>query len=158
MDDETVAARQAVDGTVSKRFPSVLVVEASAGQARFAADLLREIGFDHIWTGTDSATAFADIHQLRPDLLVLAVDVEPLDGLTLAQTIRAAARDTLKDLPILFLTPFATEHQVREVREIRCSALLVKPAGPDSLRSHIARLVRGSPPPATRGDRPRVVS
>lgn len=129
-------------GIGRERFPSVLVVEASAGQARFVCDQMRGLGFDHVWPGTDSATAFADLHELVPDLLILAVDVEPLDGFALARTIRSAAQAKLRDLPIIFLTPHATETQVTEVRALKPSVLLVKPTTRESLRSHIAMLMR----------------
>lgn len=140
-----------------ERFPSALVVESSAGQARFTCELMRGMGFDHVWAGVDSATAFADLHQLAPDLLVLAVDVEPLDGLALARTIRSAAQSQIRDLPIIFLTPHATERQVSEVREIRRSALLVKPPGRESLRNHIAALMRGGGPGANGASQVRAV-
>ena len=123
-------------------YPSALVVEASVGQARFVADLLRGLGFDHVWTGTDSATAFADLHQLAPDLLIVAVDAEPLDGFALARTVRSAAQAGVRDLPILFLTPNATEQQVAEVRAIPRSILLVKPPTRDGLQRHIALVMR----------------
>ncbi|WP_159460252.1 response regulator [Tistlia consotensis] len=133
-------------GVGRERFPSALVVEASAGQARFTSDLMRGMGFDHVWVGVDSATAFADLHELTPDLLILAVDVEPLDGLALARTIRSAAQPAIRNVPIIFLTPHATEPQVSEVRAIRRSALLVKPPSPESLRNHIAMLMRTGKP------------
>lgn len=123
-------------------YPGALIVEASAGQARFVADLLRGLGFDHVWTGTDSATAFADLHQLAPDLLIVAVDADPLDGFTLARTVRSAAQADLKDLPILFLTPNATEQQVSQVRAIPRSILLVKPPTREGLQRHIALVMR----------------
>ncbi|MEX0759004.1 MAG: response regulator [Tistlia sp.] len=149
--------RDGYDADIGReRFPSALVVESSVGQARLVCDLMRGLGFAHVWAGTDSATAFADLHQLTPDLLVLAVDVEPLDGFALAQTVRSAAQAGLRDLPILFLTPNATEGQVAQVRAIARSILMLKPPSRDSLRSHIALLMRaGRPATAGAGARPR---
>lgn len=129
-------------GTGRERFPSALVIEASAGQASFVCDQVRCLGFDHVWAGTDSATAFADLHQLAPDLMILGVDVGPLDAFALACTIRSAAQPKLKGLPIIFLTPNATERQVAQVRDLKPSVLLVKPVTRDSLRRHIGALMR----------------
>lgn len=131
------------------RARSALVIEVSSGQAAFVCDLVRKLGFSPVWSSIDSAEAFADLNDHTPDALIVGVDVEPLDGIALAKTIRSAAEPAVKDLPIIFLTPNATERQVDEVRAIRRSALLVKPASLESLRTHLSLLMRNGRPPAS---------
>lgn len=131
-----------VSGVGQARFPGALVIEANPAHGRLVGELMNSIGFEHVWVGMDSAKAFADLHELNPDLLVLAVEAVPLDGFTLARTVRAAAQAPLNELPIIFLTPNATEQQVSKVREVGRSALLVRPPTRENLRSHVALLQR----------------
>ncbi len=70
----------------------VLIVDDHAGFRRFAGGLLRMEGFDVVGEAFDAASALDEAQRLRPDLVLLDVQLPDGDGFSLAMRL-AAQRD-----------------------------------------------------------------
>lgn len=70
---------------------SVLVVDDHAGFRHQARLLLEEAGYDVIGEAADAATAVALAHRLRPDLVLLDVQLPDGDGFSVAETLALGA-------------------------------------------------------------------
>ena len=70
---------------------SVLIVDDHAGFRVGARELLEADGFDVVGEAGDGRTAVAATERLRPDVVLLDVQLPDLDGFAVAE--RLAARD-----------------------------------------------------------------
>lgn len=122
-------------GLVSMR---VLIVEDDPGLAQTLAESLQEEGF-LVTTATNGEEGLAKAAALRPSLMLLDVSLPLLDGFQLAQ--RAREMDSLRTLPILFLSG-ADDLPVR-VRGAQLDDVdfLRKPFSRDELLTRIARVL-----------------
>jgi len=69
---------------------SVLIVDDHAGFRSFAAALLREEGFDVVGEAVDGAMAIEAALRLRPDVVLLDVQLCDTDGFSLAERLAEA--------------------------------------------------------------------
>ncbi len=70
---------------------TVLVVDDHDGFRSFARALLQAEGFEIVGEAVDGASALAAVERLKPDLVLLDVQLPDLDGFQVAE--RLAARD-----------------------------------------------------------------
>lgn len=85
------------------------------------AEGLAEAGFG-VLTASNGEQALALCRTERPDLALLDIRMPGLDGIALAQRLRAEVR-----IPFLMLTAYADAHLVRDAVEAGALGYLVKP-------------------------------
>jgi len=68
---------------------SVLIVDDHAGFRTFARALLRSEGFEVVGESGDGESAMRAVEQLRPDLVLLDVQLPDLDGFEVADRLAA---------------------------------------------------------------------
>ena len=71
--------------TIRPMRPTVLIVDDHAAFRASARALLQAEGFDVIGEATDGAEAVAAVAALRPEIVLLDVQLPDLDGLTVAE-------------------------------------------------------------------------
>jgi DNA-binding NarL/FixJ family response regulator len=71
--------------TIRPMRPTVLIVDDHAGFRASARALLQAEGFDVIGEATDGAEAVEAVVALRPQIVLLDVQLPDLDGLTVAE-------------------------------------------------------------------------
>jgi DNA-binding NarL/FixJ family response regulator len=64
---------------------TVLIVDDHSGFRSFARRVLERSGFDVVGEAPDGATAVAAIHDLRPDVVLLDVQLPDFDGFEVAR-------------------------------------------------------------------------
>jgi DNA-binding NarL/FixJ family response regulator len=85
----TVSALEAY-ATISGMRPTVLIVDDHAAFRASARALLQAEGFDVIGEATDGAEAVAAVATLRPQIVLLDIQLPDLDGLAVAEQLAAA--------------------------------------------------------------------
>lgn len=70
--------------------PTVLIVDDHDGFRRSAGALLQAEGFDVVGAAGDGAGALALVEALRPDIVLLDVQLPDLDGFSVAEQLAAA--------------------------------------------------------------------
>lgn len=108
--------------------PRLLVVDDSVVVRKFVSDLLAaEPTFEVVGTAANGKIALAKVEQLRPDLLVLDVEMPVMDGL---ETLRALKRLTPAPRVVMFSSH--TQSQARTTIEalmLGAEACVAKPSG-----------------------------
>ena len=91
-------------------------------------ELLQEAGYAVVGEAGDGETAVRLAEELRPDLVVLDVQMPVLDGISAAERITEA-----RLAPVLMLTAFSQRELVERARDAGAMAYLVKPFGASDL-------------------------
>ena len=100
----------------------VLVAEDEALIRLDLVEMLQEEGYEVCGEAGDGETAVRLAAELRPDLVILDVQMPKLDGISAAERI---ARERIA--PVVILTAFSQRDLVERAREAGAMAYLVKP-------------------------------
>src|SRR5687767_11362442 len=116
----------------------ILIVDDYADALDIWALYLRSVGYD-VSTAADGATAVARAEQLRPDLIVLDLELPGISGFEAAKRLRR--NSSTQDIPLIAATGYSHQRQLAMAREAGFDDVVVKPVDPDSLVEHIERLL-----------------
>ncbi len=117
---------------------SVLIVDDDPHIRELLAFALAKAGFSSREAG-DGEEALAAIERVKPDLVVLDINMPKLDGLEVCRRIRARG-----DLPILFLS--SRDDEIDRVLGIELGAddYVVKPFSPREVAARVGAILRRS--------------
>lgn len=115
--------------------PKILVVEDDDNVRRLVSAYLQQEGYD-VRDAADGQTAVRMAEQEPPDLVVLDLMLPGLDGLQVAQRLRARS-----DLPLLMLTSRTDESDVLEGFEAGADDYLTKPFSPKVLVARVRAIL-----------------
>ena len=103
---------------------TVLIVEDNPVHAKMIKDVLKVKGFDavHVPSGEE---AHALARDLRPDLVVMDIQLPGLSGIEVTKAIKAD--DDMKGIPVIAVTAFASKRNQNEIRDAGCIDILTKP-------------------------------
>ena len=102
--------------------PRVVVAEDEALIRMDLVEMLGEQGYDVVGEAGDGARAIELAEELRPDLVILDVQMPVLDGIAAAERI---AKQRIA--PVVILTAFSQRDLVERARDAGAMAYLVKP-------------------------------
>lgn len=88
----------------------------------------------------DGATAIAEAHKFRPDLVVLDVMMPGMDGPTAMCAIKADP--LLKDIPVILMTARVQATEIAQYFEMGAAGVIPKPFDPMTLADQILGLWR----------------
>ena len=86
---------------------------------------------------TSGLSALGVLNKLKPDLFVLDIEMPGMDGLELAEQIRAQGHNA----PIIFITGKSTREYVQKCMQAGASDFIVKPINPQDSVNRIQRLL-----------------
>jgi two-component system, sensor histidine kinase len=135
--DDVELAEMAIHGT------HILIVDDYPDALDIWAMYLTSLGY-HVSTAADGATAIAQAEQLRPDLIVLDLELPGVSGLEAARRLRSNP-DT-HHIPLIAATGYSHERQLSMARDV-FDRVVVKPIDPDALVEEIERLLESSAVP-----------
>jgi len=114
--------------------PRILVVDDDVGIVRLLIEILKEMGDIHFSTSGVDAIQLA--RSIRPDAILLDIEMPNMDGFAVC----AAIRDGLdfEDVPILFVT--SHDDEGIEARALAAGAIdfVIKPLRPTIVRARVA--------------------
>lgn len=117
----------------------VLVVDGSVGDRELFAEYLEYRGCT-VSVSVVPSTAGADVRRLRPDVIVLDLDLPQVAGWSILRDLR---RDpATRDVPVVGLSRQATDAKRAEARTLG-AALLAKPCEPDALYLAVSKAAAG---------------
>ena len=102
--------------------PRVVVAEDEALIRMDLVEMLGEQGYDVVGEAGDGARAIELAEDLRPDLVILDVQMPVLDGIAAAERIAQA-----RIAPVVILTAFSQRDLVERARDAGAMAYLVNP-------------------------------
>ena len=118
---------------------TVLVVDDEPDIRELARMALEMVGGFDVVAADSGAAATRLAEEVRPDAVLLDVQIPGLDGpATLAALRRGEAGATV---PVVFLTASVQEAQLGELRQLDVVAVLTKPFDPMTLHQQLADLL-----------------
>ena len=119
--------------------PRVMVVDDHEDARELFAQYLEARGYA-VSTAADGDEALRDIPLLRPDVIVMDLDLPRLDGW---EAIRRLKRDPLtRAIPVVAVSGHVYDADRDQAWEAGCSAFLSKPCPPDRLHTEVERMLR----------------
>ena len=131
-------------GTVSSVNPlsdTIVVADDSMTILAMTSSRLERAGYD-IVTATRGDDALRLVQETRPRLVLLDVEMPGLDGVEVAQHIRAD--ESLAGVFIVLLTSLSEESHVARGMAAGANAYLTKPFSPQDLQTQVEALI-GTP-------------
>jgi chemosensory pili system protein ChpA (sensor histidine kinase/response regulator) len=119
--------------------PTVMVVDDSLTVRKITSRLLSRENYQ-VLTAKDGVDALEQLQDLRPDVMLVDVEMPRMDGFDLTRNVRGD--DKLRDIPIIMITSRTADKHRNYAMEIGVNVFLGKPYQEEELLEHIAFLVK----------------
>ncbi|HKT17966.1 MAG TPA: response regulator [Stellaceae bacterium] len=116
----------------------VLVVEDHEDNRQILRDLLGSAGYEMIEAG-NGQEAIERAIELRPDLILMDIQLPILDGYEATRRIKADA--SLQAIPLIVVTSYALSGDEEKARLAGCDDYVSKPFSPRDLLAKIRRYI-----------------
>lgn len=130
--------------------PLVLVVEDNPVNLELVEAVLEREGYEVV-SAVSAEEAVQRLQGLRPDLVLLDIQLPGLDGLGLTRLLKGDPATV--DIPIVALTAHARQEDRQAALDAGCAEYISKPIDTRSLPAQLAAVLRASGPGS--GGRPR---
>lgn len=117
---------------------TILYVEDNAVNRRLVRDLLQRTAYTLV-EATDGEAGVAKAVEIRPDLILMDIQLPKISGLEAMRRIRAEAGTV--NTPIIAITSFALSGDDQKAKEAGATAYLAKPYSPRDLLALIRKLL-----------------
>lgn len=114
---------------------SILIIEDNEQNRYLATFLLEQRGYK-VASACDGLSGIACAKELRPDIILLDIQLPGMDGYAVAQTLRRI--DILNDTPIIAVTSYAMVGDREKCLDAGCNGYIEKPINPETFVSEIA--------------------
>ncbi len=121
--------------------PLVLIADDDPGLRILCAAALEETGFQ-VMEAADGRQALADFQRIRPDLVILDVDMPLVNGFEVCSTLRSTASGSTT--PILIMTGLDDLSSIERAFDVGATDFITKPIQPVLLGHRAKYLVRAS--------------
>jgi two-component system cell cycle response regulator DivK len=112
----------------------ILVIEDNEDNRRIMRDLLTSAGYD-LHEAPSGETGVALAASVRPDLILMDIQLPGIDGYEATRRIKAMAE--LRHIPIIAVTSYALSGDDVRAREAGCDGYVAKPFSPRALLATI---------------------
>ncbi len=102
----------------------VLIVDDQPDQIKFAGDILKSAGY-RVYAATSGEMALKFLERRLPDIIVLDIKMEDIDGVTVCRMIKENPKT--KEIPVIFLTTENRAEVIRKGFEAGCCDYIRKP-------------------------------
>ena len=128
----------------------ILIVDDYPDALDIWAIYLRALGFQ-VSTAGDGAEALAQAQRLRPDLIVLDLELPRISGFDVARRLRSNPETA--HIPLIAATGYSHVAELDRAREAGFDQIVVKPCDPDCLVEEIERQLQAADEPDTQPSR-----
>lgn len=122
-----------------EKTPLVMVVDDSVTVRKVTSRLLERNGFD-VATAKDGVDAITQLQEIKPDCMLLDIEMPRMDGFEVATLIRHD--DRLKDTPIIMITSRTGEKHKERAMSIGVNDYMGKPYQETALLEAIQQFVK----------------
>jgi CheY-like chemotaxis protein len=120
----------------------ILIIEDNEVNLYLATFLLERNGYE-IVPARSGPEGIALADRIRPDLILLDIQLPEMDGYAVARALRQ--NPALKDVPMVAVTSYAMVGDRERAMEAGCDAYIEKPINPDTFRNEIEESLRARP-------------
>ena len=123
---------------LQERPPTAMVVDDSITMRKATGNLLKRLGFE-VMTARDGVDALSQLHEQKPDIILLDVEMPRMDGFEFASIVRNDPG--FRHLPIIMITSRTGDKHRERAMEIGVNAYLGKPYQEEELVSQMRKLM-----------------
>lgn len=120
---------------------NVAVVTANRFDGRIVIDLLRDAGAKHARLFTDSNLAFAKAAGERTDIIIIALDATPKDGLAWVRSLRWDRDARSRMTPVFLLARKLTAAIAEKCRRVGANAVIGMPVSSATVLNTIRKVL-----------------
>ena len=117
---------------------TILYVEDNAVNRRLVRDLLQHTTYTLV-EATDGEAGVAKAIELKPDLVLMDIQLPKISGLEATRRLRAET--TTAKTPIIAITSFALSGDDQKAKEAGATAYIAKPYSPRDLLALIRKII-----------------
>ena len=117
---------------------TILYVEDNEMNRKIVRDLLKRTKYQLV-EAVDGEEGVARALELRPDLILMDIQLPKISGIDAMKRIRADAATT--DTPIIAITSFALSGDEQKAKEAGATAYMAKPYSPRDLMALIRKVL-----------------
>ena len=117
----------------------ILVIDDDAIMRRLLTALLEEMGHA-VCTAADGEAGLREVAKIRPELVILDMNMPKLDGYEVARRLKRDA--SLRQIPLLALTGQIEIEDYQKARGAGCDGFLAKPVDPERLREKLDLMLK----------------
>ncbi len=99
----------------------------------------------------DGETALRLIEEIKPELVVCDINMEPMNGLQVVDRLRNHANPALRDISVIMLTGRADEEAIQSADRLKVQGYLVKPVSAQQFAHVLYAIAPGRDPKAAGG-------
>jgi two-component system cell cycle response regulator DivK len=114
---------------------AILIIEDNEQNRYLATFLLEQHGY-RVTSAFDGISGVESATELRPDLILLDIQLPGMDGYAVAKTLRKV--DILKGTPIIAVTSYAMVGDREKAIEAGCNGYIEKPINPETFVEEIS--------------------
>ena len=115
---------------------SILLIEDDESMGQVTQLLLESCGHE-VCIAPDGVQGLRLVRAITPNLVICDVNMPGLSGLEVLRTLRQS--DTTRHIPVIFLSGFISEEQIKEARELGVNGFLGKPCAFEQMKQVIAK-------------------
>lgn len=123
--------------TINPATTNVLIVDDYKTMLRVIRNLLAQIGFTQVDEATDGSMALGMIAQKKYDLVISDWNMEPMTGLDLLKSVRAAGNK----VPFIMVTAESKTENVVAAKSAGVNNYIIKPFSAETLKAKIASVL-----------------
>ena len=121
---------------------NILVVDDAVVTLKLIATVLRNSGYK-VQLHSTAEQALSSMNTMRPDLLLVDIQLPGMDGLELTRRIRQQTR--LQNIVVIAMTASVREGIEQEARDAGCNGFIAKPVEPKALAAQIRGFLEREP-------------
>ena len=116
---------------------SVLVIDPNRHLRGLVRGVLHAFGIRSIHDASDAAEAFQDLKTFMPHVVIVELNMEPLDGLEFTRLVRRGEDSPNPYVPVLMLTAHTERRYVEAARDAGVNEFLAKPISAETLYARL---------------------
>jgi CheY-like chemotaxis protein len=117
----------------------ILIIEDNEQNLYLLTFILRKHDYA-VETARDGKQGIQEALRVRPDLILLDIQLPGMDGYTVARNLKNHSE--LSDVPIIAVTSYAMMGDREKALEAGCTGYITKPIDPDGFMSQVERFLQ----------------
>lgn len=110
---------------------TIVLIEDENSMGQVTQLLLESCGYE-VTVAADGAQGLRLVRAITPNLVICDVNMPGMSGLDVLQALRQS--ELTRKLPVVFLSGFISEEQIKQARKLGVSAFLAKPCSFEEMK------------------------
>ena len=134
---------------------TIVLIEDENSMGQVTQLLLESCGYE-VTVAADGAQGLRLVRAITPNLVICDVNMPGMSGLEVLQSLRQS--ELTRKLPVIFLSGFISEEQIKQARKLGVSAFLDKPCSFEEMKQVVTECRHGSSAGTSGASAPPMIS